>query len=386
MKTIEEKAKAYDKALERTSELLSKCITNFDRRTKVYRVEDIESIFPELKKSEDELIKEDLIGYISEFPDMIWRGHYKEDVISWLKKQVNIPIKVTQEVEVGNGNLKALVTEEISTDKVEPKFHEGDLIKHNKANIIRKVISVNSGSYYVTNIETNGKNIELFNAEQNFHLWTIQDAKDGDVIQLGKVTAIFQKYIGNGNCKCHCSVCGEEFEIPSQDGPDNSYGCINAIPATKEQCETLFKAMHEAGYKWIADTKELEKIEEDEQIKKAIIHILKGETGYISKEDTNKYIAWLEKQNNTLEIFKNEENEKLEFVGYGFLKCKCDFLSFEKGETYWLEYIGKDNYNVRSDNLLRQTFHITPQQLYTMFQPTTCRPTTRFKVGFKVDD
>lgn len=82
--------------------------------------------------------------------------------------------------------------------------------------------------------------------------------------------------------------------------------------------------------------------------------------------------SWLEKQGDIdLEFFENGENEKREFVGYGFLKCKGDFLSFKEGETYWLEYIGKDNYNVRSDNLLGQTFHITPQQLYTVFRPTT---------------
>ena len=35
---------------------------------------------------------------------------------------------------------------------------------------------------------------------------------------------------------------------------------------------------------------------EDERIRKAIIRILKGETGYTSKEDTDKYVTWLEKQ------------------------------------------------------------------------------------------
>ena len=38
------------------------------------------------------------------------------------------------------------------------------------------------------------------------------------------------------------------------------------------------------------------KMDEDERIRKAIIRILKGETGYTSKEDTDKYVAWLEKQ------------------------------------------------------------------------------------------
>ena len=113
---------------------------------------------------------------------------------------------------------------------------------------------------------------------------------------------------------------------------------------------------------------------EDERIRKAIITFFESEddnTTYalVPKKDI---LAWLERQGNIdLEFFENGENEKREFVGYGFLKCKGDFLSFKEGETYWLEYVGKDNYNVRSDNLLGQTFHITPQQLYTVFRPTT---------------
>lgn len=53
----------------------------------IVRLEDLESTFPELKKSEDERIKEDLIQWINEFPDTVWRGHYKKDVIAWLEKQ-----------------------------------------------------------------------------------------------------------------------------------------------------------------------------------------------------------------------------------------------------------------------------------------------------------
>ena len=50
--------------------------------------------------------------------------------------------------------------------------------------------------------------------------------------------------------------------------------------------------------------REAESYNEDERIKKAIIRILKGETGYISKEDTDRYIAWLEKQGETLNADK----------------------------------------------------------------------------------
>ena len=141
---------------------------------------------------------------------------------------------------------------------------------------------------------------------------------------------------------------------------------------------------------------------EEEMIRKDIISYLRNEKivkRYTSDIEIDKWIAWLEKQKpNTnkreiddaylqgmsdakheiekqgeidLEHYKDSENEKRKFVGYGFLKCKGDFLSFKEGETYWLEYVGKDNYNVRSDNLLGQTFHIKPVELYTVFRPTT---------------
>ena len=62
---------------------------------------------------------------------------------------------------------------------------------------------------------------------------------------------------------------------------------LNSQELTKEQKEKLENIFPELK----------EKESEDERIKKAIIRILKGETRYTSKEDTDKYVAWLEKQN-----------------------------------------------------------------------------------------
>ena len=50
---------------------------------------------------------------------------------------------------------------------------------------------------------------------------------------------------------------------------------------------------------------------EDERIKKAIIRILKGETVYISKEDTDRYIAWLEKQGETFNADITNRSDKM---------------------------------------------------------------------------
>ena len=56
--TEKEKAKAYDKAIERAKKLYGNGI--------------VEEIFPELKDDETERIKKDLIQWIDDFPDIIW--------------------------------------------------------------------------------------------------------------------------------------------------------------------------------------------------------------------------------------------------------------------------------------------------------------------------
>ena len=73
---------------------------------------------------------------------------------------------------------------------------------------------------------------------------------------------------------------------------------------------------------------ELSQESEDERIRKAIVRILKGETGYISKEDTDRYIAWLEKQG---------ENKKLDpdKVIAWIVANICDF-------EYYVKWFKKD--------------------------------------------
>ena len=93
--------------------------------------------------------------------------------------------------------------------------------------------------------------------------------------------------------------------------------------------------------------------------------------GYNSLKMEGNHI-WLEKQGEReLENYDEAEKEKADFVGDGFIECHADFLDFKEGNTYWLEYIGDDKYNVRSDNLLGKTYHITPCQLYTVFKKLT---------------
>lgn len=82
MKTIEEKARAYDEALEKAKDML---------KYKEVRVEDMEYLFPELKESEDEKIRKYIIRCISEWWDRCGDPSpdypTREKMLSWLEKQ-----------------------------------------------------------------------------------------------------------------------------------------------------------------------------------------------------------------------------------------------------------------------------------------------------------
>ena len=138
--------------------------------------------------------------------------------------------------------------------KVESKFRKGDFIKHNRVNIICKVILVNSVSYYVENIETRVES-ELFYAEENFHLWTIEDIKDGNVLYSPEHNLLWiyknkdtYHVATNLNYPHDISIDGD-IVIPS-----------DVCPASKEQCDILLARLKKYGYTWDKDTKQLIKL------------------------------------------------------------------------------------------------------------------------------
>lgn len=80
MKTIEEKAKAYDEAVERASHIK-------DYKTLTPQ-ETVEYIFPDLKESEDERIRKALIQFLRDYPTNLPNGKYsRSDFFTWLEKQ-----------------------------------------------------------------------------------------------------------------------------------------------------------------------------------------------------------------------------------------------------------------------------------------------------------
>lgn len=77
-----------------------------------------------------------------------------------------------------------------------------------------------------------------------FRDWTINDAKDGDVLAAHECLVLFKKLDGL-NIKCYCTyhfMGHQSFYVDTLQNKDAFH------PATKEQRDLLFQKMKEAGY------------------------------------------------------------------------------------------------------------------------------------------
>lgn len=159
-----------------------------------------------------------------------------------------------------------MVSDSIMSDgnETKPKFKVGDWIIYRDEGCteILRISGITKTHYICIDISDDYcRNLNIkFIDSHNYHLWTIQDAKDGDVLVVGDEdgtgTAICGKNDDLGNNILCCYYDDENgFAINTP----IALACL-LHPATKEQRDLLFKKMHEAGYEWNLDTKELKKI------------------------------------------------------------------------------------------------------------------------------
>lgn len=200
-----------------------------------YDKETIEYIFPELKESEDERIRKEIISFLKEGkPYYCPNSIRRQEWWAWLEKQ----------------------GEQTHTDKVEPKFKVGDWIITSEGTL-RHIIDVGKTGY-----GTDKGWLTHEDYEKNFHLWTIEDAKDGDVLATDNNNiCVFNGTVEDGKYPfAYCGLTGYHgFEVYDMKRP---FTHNDVHPATKEQRDTLFSKMKEAGYEWDFEKKELKKIEQ----------------------------------------------------------------------------------------------------------------------------
>lgn len=187
------------------------------------------------------------------------------------EKQGEQKASYTTIAETGDGGINALVTRELPTDgeqksagNVCPKFHEGEWIACEELNAA-KIVKINVDRYEVEFTDGNKAFPHIDYVDRNFHLWSIGDAKDGDVLTNGKMVVIF-KHFEEPSYRQHIVAYigldrGGDIQIT-----DDTWklGIDKAKPATKEQRDTLMKAMVDAGYTFDFERKELKKIEDKE--------------------------------------------------------------------------------------------------------------------------
>ena len=315
--SIEQKARAYDEALEKAKGVHNSA--KLDKKNGVtdkitdYTIQLIETIFPELKVSDDEKIRKALIWG---FKAMAQESETFANIpisscIAYLEKQREQ--KHTPKHKIGDtiyynsfGEVKSMVVSDVVmdgtdnpmyedkdgnavfekdlieqklADKAEPKFKQGDWIIFNGLTLcVKRVVK---GFYIATSKDgiTNGYDWSIDNVAR---LWSIKDAKNGDVLVLNNEVFIYahrkQMY---SIAVAHCFVdSASGFHFDGEFGYTEKGNSI--CPATKEQRDTLMKAMTDAGYTFDFEKKELKKIEknhaewseEDEKYFKSIAQAL----------------------------------------------------------------------------------------------------------------
>jgi hypothetical protein len=356
MKTIEQKAKAYDKAIERAKEI------NNEHKAQPFDV--MLKVFPELAEPEDERIRKEIVDFICWATD---RGCITKEQreksnswLAWLEKQGEqkpddnrlIPQKGEYYVCIKDyysaggktTNTKGKIYKSpcdgyINEDKgfglswinssTENHFRpikEEDWVICEQNNVIGKPLQYKE---FMNNklIQKNIKSLEDNGIVPNFRLWDISDAKDGDVLACNEEILLFKSYSVQGRISLYCWYNGQTNNFHSKEVVDTLMTTRNKIcPATKEQRDTLIKAMTDAGYTFDFEKKELKKIEEE----------YSGEDYGIDSLFHAQRI--LEKTLGKVEGYQSDD---------GILEHKCAISAIKKLYRQKPAWSGEDDYNLQ---------------------------------------
>ena len=206
-----------------------------------------------LQEQRKEWTAEDLLNR-NQIADIL-QEYNRGDLIKWLEKQVE-----QKSINYTDEEIVESVKDTSILDLVEPKFKAGDWIIDIQDGAILHINKVHEYAYEVTNLKGGVYQISRCSIETSYKPWTIQDAKDGDVLATDKSVFIYAKVLYN-KPYAYCGV--DKFSVFK----DNclEYDWANSVdsvhPATEEQYDTLMKAMADAGYTFDFEKKELKKIE-----------------------------------------------------------------------------------------------------------------------------
>ena len=313
MMTQEEKARAYDEAFELAKSWYVDAQIDFKKS--------LENLFPKLKESEDERIRKELIRAFQSLNTIeVWNGIKRTDIIAWLEKQETTQKPLTfkslprlldmikpsdravaysnkladsldsegyaadskivrTSIKMMRGEKVPLATmdeSEESTDKpdkVSPKFGIFSWICDGIST--RQISRVLDSGFYIFD---DGFNSRCEDIDSKYHLWTIQDAKNGDILvaypevgsELPEQIFIFKEikdrsYVEDA-VEFHCKYANNEFSVNKQSFMGQST-TGRYLPATRTQRGLLISKMKKSGYEWNSHTREVEKLGDNDKAK-----------------------------------------------------------------------------------------------------------------------
>ena len=141
-------------------------------------------------------------------------------------------------------------------DKIEPKFHEGDWIVVRGEVIL--ICDIRNDLYEVIFADGEHRVYDTNILDKEGHLWTIADAKDGDVLVASDGSIFIFAGVIDYACKYYVALTAYNGVSINKEVEFGYWELANHVhPATKEQCDHLFKRMEENGYEWNNEKKEV---------------------------------------------------------------------------------------------------------------------------------
>ena len=214
-----------------------------------------------MKLEEKELLFQDLCDRLPYQVKVSVNGAYipisnktKDEIVAeyydWIKKQ-------SEQTHMTKTNDKEL----------EPKLKVGDWVVSNNDGEVWQIGSI----YYITgqccflyNKNRDRIGVTKEELDSNFHLWTIKDAKEGDVLvdsySKDSTIILYKGIYKERTVLAHCGWNGYNLSVNKNGFGYGGLDNTNYLPATKEQRDLLFQKMKQAGYEWDSKNKELKRI------------------------------------------------------------------------------------------------------------------------------
>ena len=182
------------------------------------------------------------------------------------------------------------------------QFNIGDYIVSNENPWCRGYITRIKGDTYIINKYTGIHKSSI----KDYHLWSLKDVRDGDIIVSGQITLIFKKWEDDSEYNFVIAYAGVDVSGKVQVTDEHWLISNDAKPATEEQKEEFFKKLTECGYVWHPEIKTIVKESFDKKmylsdndskmLDKTIWKLQDLINHTISstyKDDIRKYIKWI---------------------------------------------------------------------------------------------